>query len=68
MLAASSDLIDMIHQHHPFQTTDARGDAYKQMQFKMTFPRPGVYRVWVQFQRRNIVNTVAFNVPAGPYR
>jgi len=67
MLAASSDLIDMIHQH-PFQTTDGQWSAYKQMQFNMTFPRPGVYRVWVQFQRKSVVNTVAFNVPVGPYR
>jgi hypothetical protein len=67
MLAASSDLIDMMHQH-PFQTTNARGNAYKQMQFRMTFPRPGMYRVWVQFQRKSIVNTVAFNIPVSTYR
>jgi hypothetical protein len=62
MLAASNDLIDMIH-NHPFQATDASGNAYKQLQFNMIFPRAGVYRVWVQFQRRGVVNTVAFNVP-----
>jgi hypothetical protein len=62
MLAASSDLIDMIH-NHPFQATDARGNAYKQLQFNMIFPRAGMYRVWVQFQRKGVVNTVAFNVP-----
>jgi hypothetical protein len=67
MLAASSDLIDMIHQH-PFQTTDGHWGAYKQMQFNMTFPRPGIYRVWIQFQRKSVVNTVAFNVPVGLYR
>jgi hypothetical protein len=67
MLAASSDLVDMIHQH-PFQATDARWSGYKQLQFNMTFPRPGVYRVWVQFQRKGVVNTVAFNVPVAPYR
>ncbi len=62
MLAASSDLIDMIH-NHPFLATDASRNAYKQLQFNMIFPRAGMYRVWVQFQRKGVVNTVAFNVP-----
>ena len=62
MLAASSDLIDMIH-NHPFAATDASRNAYKQLQFNMTFPRDGMYRVWIQFQRKGVVNTVAFNIP-----
>ena len=61
LLAASSDLVDMIHSH-PIQATD-RASEYKQLQFKMTFPRAGAYRVWVQSQRRGVVNTVAFNIP-----
>jgi hypothetical protein len=64
MLAASSDLIDMIHTH-PFIVTDFADGNYKQLQFNVIFPRPGVYRVWVQFQRHGVVNTVAFNVPVG---
>jgi hypothetical protein len=60
MLATSSDLIDMIHSH-PIQVTD-RSD-YKQLQFQMIFPRAGIYRVWVQSQRKGVVNTAAFNVP-----
>ncbi len=62
MLAASSDLIDMIHTH-PFLVTDPTGADYKQIQFNLIFPREGIYRVWVQFQRKGVVNTVAFNVP-----
>ena len=27
------------------------------------FPRPQTYRVWVQFQRDGVVNTVHFDVP-----
>ena len=27
------------------------------------FPRPATYRLWVQFQRRGVVNTVAYTVP-----
>ena len=57
MMAASDDLVDMIHTH-PFLA-----DGGPNVQFNMIFPRPGVYRVWVQFQRKGVVNTVAFNVP-----
>lgn len=57
MMAASEDLVDMIHTH-PFLA-----DGGPNMQFNIIFPRPGVYRIWVQFQRKGVVNTVAFNVP-----
>ena len=33
------------------------------MQFNFKFPRARVYRVWVQFQRKGVVNTVHFDVP-----
>ena len=57
MLAASSDLIDTIHQHPAWEDRDAT------VQFNVIFRRPGLHRVWVQFQRKGVVNTVAFNVP-----
>jgi len=57
MLAASDDTMDMIHEH-PFIA-----DGGAQMQFNMIFPRAKTYRVWVQFQRKGVVNTVAFNIP-----
>jgi Heavy metal binding domain len=57
MLAASDDLIDMAHTH-PFIA-----DGSTQIQFNLTFPRPRAYRVWVQFQRNGVVNTVHFDVP-----
>lgn len=57
MLAASEDLVDMIH-NHPFLA-----DGGSRVQFNLIFPRAGMYRVWVQFQRKGVVNTVAFNVP-----
>jgi hypothetical protein len=57
MLAASDDLVDMIHDH-PFVA-----DGGPQMQFNMIFPRARTYRVWVQFQRKGVVNTAVFNVP-----
>jgi Heavy metal binding domain len=57
MLAASDDLIDMIHDH-PFIA-----DGGPQMQFNVIFPRARTYRVWVQFQRKGVVNTAVFDVP-----
>ncbi|MGI8744224.1 MAG: hypothetical protein ACR2NN_16950 [Bryobacteraceae bacterium] len=54
---ASDDTIDMIH-NHPFIA-----DGGPQMQFNLIFPRARMYRVWVQFQRKCVVNTAAFNVP-----
>jgi len=57
MLAASADLIDMIHVHPAWE------DPGPKLQFNVIFPRPGLYRVWVQLQRKGEVNTVAFNVP-----
>jgi hypothetical protein len=58
MMCASEDLIDMIHAH-PFIATGG-----PRVQFNIIFPRPGMHRVWVQFQRKGVVNTVAFNIPA----
>ena len=57
MLAASDDLMDTIHEH-PFIA-----DGGPQMQFNLIFPRARTYRVWLQFERAGVVNTVAFNVP-----
>jgi hypothetical protein len=57
MLAASQDLVDLIHTH-PFLA-----DGGPQVQFNLIFPRPGVYRIWVQFQRKGVVNTARFDIP-----
>jgi len=57
MLAASDDLIDLIHTH-PFLA-----DGGPEIQFNMIFPRAVPYRVWVQFQRNGVVDTAYFDVP-----
>ena len=57
LLAVSSDLIDTIHSH-PFIA-----DGGPEMQFNIFFPRAITYKIWVQFQRKGVVNTVAFTVP-----
>jgi hypothetical protein len=59
LLAASSDLIDMIHTHPAWE------EGGPNVQFNLIFPRPGVHRVWVQFQRQGVVNTAHFDVPVG---
>jgi hypothetical protein len=56
MLVASDDLVDMVHDHPLY------ADGTRRVQFNVIFPREAMYRAWVQFQRRGVVNTVAFNV------
>jgi hypothetical protein len=60
MLAASDDLIDQIHTH-PFLA-----DGGPQIQFNLIFPRARTYRIWVQFQRKGVLNTAHFDVPVHP--
>lgn len=57
LLAASEDLIDFVHSH-PEQTEPSR-----ELPFDLLFARPGMQRIWLQFQRAGRLNTVAFNVP-----
>ena len=57
LLAFSDDLVDGMHAH-PFLA-----DGGPQVQFNMIFPRAHTYRMWAQFQRKGVVNTVVFDVP-----
>jgi len=57
LIAASADLVDVIHTH-PFIVSPADG----KVQFNVTFPRPGAYRVWAQFKRKGVVNTAEFTL------
>jgi hypothetical protein len=60
MLAVSSDLIDMMHEH------PLLADGGPRMEFEIVFPRPGTYRLWLQIQSDGVVNTVHFDVPVDP--
>jgi Heavy metal binding domain len=57
MLAASEDLVDLLHLH-PFLASGGPN-----MQFNIIFPRPGLYRMWTQIQREGVVNTTVFTIP-----
>lgn len=59
LFTASDDLIDLIH-GHPFA---ANGP---EVQFNVIFPRARTYRIWAQFQRGGVVNTVKFDLPVRP--
>ena len=57
LLALSNDLIDSIHEHPIY----ANGGP--EIQFNIFFPRAATYKLWVQFQRKGVVNTAAFTIP-----
>jgi hypothetical protein len=57
MLAASDDLIDMVHDH-PFIA-----DGGPNLQFNIIFPRARTYRVWIQMQRKGLINTASWTIP-----
>jgi hypothetical protein len=54
LLVVPVDLTEAIHGH---PTDDGRGPA---IAFHPLLPRPGVYKLWVQFQRAGRVSTAAF--------
>ena len=56
MLAASDDLVDLIHTHPTI------ADGTSQLQFNMILPRARTYRIWIQFQRKGVVNTARFDL------
>jgi hypothetical protein len=66
LLAASDDLVDVMHDHPLYvdgvPPPDLRSSSPRQIQFNLIFPREKTYRVWVQFQREGVVNTVAFTI------
>ena len=56
MLAVKDDLITMMHGHPRI------ADGGKLIQMNVIFPEPGMYRVWVQVQRKGKVSTLPFTV------
>jgi hypothetical protein len=54
-------LIDAFHSHPAIDFSTPNGPD---VVFETVFPRPGLYRMWVQFQRRGRVEVVSFTVKA----
>jgi hypothetical protein len=61
LLIVSDDLIDAFHTHPAADFSTTNGPD---IVFETIFPRPGLYRMWVQFQRRDHVEVVSFTVRA----
>lgn len=63
LLIVSEDLVDAVHSHPAVEFSSKSGpDAV----FEAVFPRAGVYRIWMQFQRRGRIGVASFTVAASP--
>ena len=60
-LILSEDMLDYVHSH-PSEGTDdiARGVGGPRVTFEGYMPRPGRYRAWTQFLRKDQLTTVSF--------
>lgn len=63
LLLASADLQTVAHSH---PVADMSGAVGPTIVFQAMFPRPGMYRFWVQFQRHKRVLVAPFTVEARP--
>jgi hypothetical protein len=61
LLIVGSDLLTAAHSHPVLELSAAAGPD---VAFQVLFPRAGVYRMWVQFQRHGRVVTAPFTVRA----
>jgi len=65
LFEANSDLSAVFHDHPVPELSGASGPR---VVFQVLFPRPGIYRVWAQFQRHAKVITTAFTIPVAAHR
>lgn len=63
LFLVSTDLSDAAHVHPIPDFSDTAGPK---LVFQALFPRPGVYRLWVQVQRAGELFVMPFTVPVGP--
>ncbi|MFN7928224.1 MAG: heavy metal-binding domain-containing protein [Blastocatellia bacterium] len=65
-LILSADATDYLHSHplenHDDAALPRSGPSPATIYFETYFPRPGLYRIWSQFQRQDKVLTVFFDV------
>ena len=60
LLVASADLAVAFHSHPVAGVSSASGPRTV---FQVLWPREGIYRIWMQFQRGGRVSTVSFTIP-----
>jgi hypothetical protein len=60
----SEDMIEHVHAHpaEMLEGTSVSEGGGPDLTFHALFPKPGHYRIWLQFQRNNVVSTVPFTV------
>jgi hypothetical protein len=60
LLTVSADLTEAFHSHPALDFSSTNGPD---IVFEAVFPRPGLYRMWFQFQRHARLHTLSFTVP-----
>lgn len=60
----SEDMTEHVHAHpaEMLEGTTITEGGGPDLTFHALFPKPGNYRVWLQFQRNNVVSTIPFTV------
>jgi hypothetical protein len=65
-LILSEDMVDYIHAHpeEQLEGTTVTSGGGPDVVFHALFPKPGRYRIWLQFQRHDTLATVVFTLRA----
>jgi len=60
----SADMTEHVHAHpeEMLEGTTVTAGGGPDLTFHALFPKPGIYRIWLQFQRNGVLSTVPFTV------
>ena len=60
----SEDMTEHVHSHpeETLEGTEIKEGGGPDLVFHALFPKPGHYRIWLQFQRNNVLSTMPFTV------
>jgi hypothetical protein len=60
----NDEMSEHVHAHpeEMLEGTQVTEGGGPELVFHALFPKPGMYRIWVQFQRKNVLSTVPFTV------
>lgn len=64
VMMLSEDMTEHVHSHpeEQLEGTTIMDGGGPDMVFHALFPKPGHYRIWLQFQRQNVLSTIPFTV------